>query len=158
MEVCGYQCAVCVCVWGGGRGSSNSLTRNIRFPTGGYNLSNSKIIVLYVQLMLTHENVEFFGSEMVQNLLSVTVVITKHNSSIALPCTLHSPPPLPLYPTLAPHLPCSISLQKFTNYKFGAVDMKCSSILDFKTRRYSRAQENGKIQSLPEYRLLHRLF
>jgi hypothetical protein len=45
--------------------------------------------------MLTHENVEFFGSEMVQNLLSVTVhlpalqnmVITKHNSSqyIALP-------------------------------------------------------------------------
>jgi hypothetical protein len=45
--------------------------------------------------MLTHENVEFFGSEMVQNLLSVTVhlpalqnmVITKQNSSqyIALP-------------------------------------------------------------------------
>ena len=89
---------VCVCVWGGGgggRGSSNSQTRNIRFPTGGYNLSNSKIIVLYIQLMLTHENVEFSGSEMVQNLLSVTVVITKHNSSqyIALPCTLHSPPP-----------------------------------------------------------------
>jgi hypothetical protein len=77
--------------------------------------------------MLTHENVEFFGSEMVQNLLSVTVVITKHNSSqyIALPCTLHS---LPLYPTLAPPLPCPISLQKFTNFKFGAVDMKCSSL------------------------------
>jgi hypothetical protein len=39
--------------------------------------------------MLTHENVDFFGSEMVQNLLPVTVhlpalqnmVITKHNSS-----------------------------------------------------------------------------
>jgi hypothetical protein len=27
------------------------------FQQGGYNLSNSKIIVLYVQLMLTHENV-----------------------------------------------------------------------------------------------------
>jgi hypothetical protein len=45
--------------------------------------------------MLTHENVDFFGSEMVQNLLPVTVhlpalqnmVITKHNTSqyIALP-------------------------------------------------------------------------
>jgi hypothetical protein len=73
----------------GGRGSSNSPTRNIRFPTGGYNLSNSKIIVLYVKLMLTHENVEFLGSEMVQNLLFVIVhlpalqnmIITKHNSS-----------------------------------------------------------------------------
>jgi hypothetical protein len=77
------------------QGISGFPTRNIRFPTGGYNLSNSKIIVLYVQLMLTHENVEFFGYEMVQNLLSVIVhlpvlqnmVITKHNSSqyIALP-------------------------------------------------------------------------
>jgi hypothetical protein len=45
--------------------------------------------------MLTHEKFEFLGSEIVQNLLSVTVhlpalqnmVITKHNSSqyIALP-------------------------------------------------------------------------
>jgi hypothetical protein len=77
------------------QGISGSPTRNIRFPTGGYNLSNSKIIVLYVQLMLTHENVDFFCSDKVQNLLSVTVhlpalqnmVITKHNSSqyIALP-------------------------------------------------------------------------
>ena len=55
------------------QGISGSPTRNIRFPAGGYNLSNSKIIVLYVQLVLTHENVDFFGSEMVQNLLSVTV-------------------------------------------------------------------------------------
>jgi hypothetical protein len=39
------------------QGISGSPTRNIRFPTGGYNLLNSKIIVLYVQLMLTHENV-----------------------------------------------------------------------------------------------------
>jgi hypothetical protein len=39
----------------------------------------------------------------------------------------------PLYLTLAPPLPCPISLQKFTNLKFGAVDMKCSSILNFKT-------------------------
>ena len=99
--MCGYQCA---CVW---RPEAPGVhpTRNIRFPdkeyqvprqgAGGYNLSNSKIIVLYVQLVLTHENVDFFGSEMVQNLLSVTVyspalqnmVITKHNSSqyIALP-------------------------------------------------------------------------
>jgi hypothetical protein len=38
-------------------GISGFLERNIRFPTGGYNLSNSKTIVLYVQLMLTHENV-----------------------------------------------------------------------------------------------------
>jgi hypothetical protein len=75
------------------QGISGSPTRNIRFPTGGYILSNSKIIVLYVQLMFTHENVEFFGSEMVQNLLSVTVhlpalqnkVITKHNSSQYIP-------------------------------------------------------------------------
>ena len=91
--MCGYQCAVYLCVEAGG--SRSSPTRNIRFPAGGYNLLNSKIIVLYVQLMLTHENVEFFGSEMVQNLLSVTVhlpalqnmVITKHNSSryVALP-------------------------------------------------------------------------
>jgi hypothetical protein len=113
MEVCGYQCAVCVGRGGWGRGSNNSLTRNIRFPTGVYNLSNSKIIVLYVQLMPTHENVEFFGSEMVQHLLSVTVVITKHNSSqyIALPCTLHSPPPPPPPPppshyTRPLHHPC----------------------------------------------------
>ena len=74
---------VCLCV--GARGSSNSPTRNIRFPKGGYNLSNSKIIVLYVQLMLTHEKVEFFGSEIVQNLLCLpalqNMVITKHNSS-----------------------------------------------------------------------------
>jgi hypothetical protein len=56
------------------QGISGSTTRNIRFPTGGYNLSNSKIIVLYVQLMLTNENVEFVGSEMVQNLLSITVI------------------------------------------------------------------------------------
>jgi hypothetical protein len=74
-------------------GSRSSPTRNIRFPTGGYNLLNSKIIILYVQLMLAHENVEIFGSEMVQNLLSVTVhlptlqnkVITKHNSSQYIP-------------------------------------------------------------------------
>jgi hypothetical protein len=39
------------------QGISGSPTRNIRFLAGGYNLSNSKIIVLYVQLMLTHENV-----------------------------------------------------------------------------------------------------
>jgi hypothetical protein len=57
----------------GDRVSRNSLTRNIRFPAGGYNLSNSKSIVLYVQLMLTHEKVEFLGSEIMQNLLSVTV-------------------------------------------------------------------------------------
>jgi hypothetical protein len=64
----------------GARGSSNSPTRNIRFPTGGLNLSNSKIIVLLY---------EFLGSEIVLKLLSVTVhspalqnmVITKHNSS-----------------------------------------------------------------------------
>jgi hypothetical protein len=37
--------------------------------TGGYNLSSSKIIVLYVQLILTHEKFEFLGSEMVQNCL-----------------------------------------------------------------------------------------
>ena len=101
--MCGYQCA---CVWrpeapgvpqqgisSPRQGISGSPTRNIRFPTGGYILSNSKIIVLYVQLMFTHENVEFFGSEMVQNLLSVTVhlpalqnkVITKHNSSQYIP-------------------------------------------------------------------------
>jgi hypothetical protein len=57
----------------GARVSRNSLTRNIRFPAGSYNLSNSKIIVLYVQLMLTHEKVEILGSEIMQNLLSVTV-------------------------------------------------------------------------------------
>jgi hypothetical protein len=45
----------------------------MRFPTGAYNFSSSKIIVLYVQLMLTHEKFEFLGSDMVQNLLSVTV-------------------------------------------------------------------------------------
>jgi hypothetical protein len=45
----------------------------MRFPTGAYNFSSSKIIVLYVQLMLTHEKFEFLGFEMVQNLLSVTV-------------------------------------------------------------------------------------
>jgi hypothetical protein len=77
------------------QGISGSLTRNARFPAEGYNLSNSKIIVLYVQRMLTYEKVEFLGSKIVQNLLSVTVhlpelqnmVITKHNSSqyIALP-------------------------------------------------------------------------
>jgi hypothetical protein len=62
------------------QGISGSPTRNIRFPAGG---------VLYVQLMLTHEKVEFLGSEIVQNLLSLTVhlpalqnmVITKHKIS-----------------------------------------------------------------------------
>ena len=64
---------MCLCV--GARGTRNFPTRNMRFPTGAYNFSSSKIIVLYVQLMLTHEKFEFLGSEMVQNLLSVTVVL-----------------------------------------------------------------------------------
>ena len=56
---------------------------------GSYNLSSSKIIVLYVQFMLTHYKFEFLDSEMVNNLLSVTdstfTSTTKHGSHIGEP-------------------------------------------------------------------------
>jgi hypothetical protein len=92
------------------RGSRSSPTRNIRFPDKEYLVSQQgisgsqqgaiifqtvKLLFSIVRSTYAHENVDFFGSEMVQNLLSVTVhlpalqnmVITKHNSSqyIALP-------------------------------------------------------------------------
>ena len=94
-----YQCA---CVW---RLEAPGVPRQgISSPRQGISGSQQGAIIFQTVKLLfsivrstyaTHENVDFFGSEMVQNLLSVTVhlpalqnmVITKHNSSqyIALP-------------------------------------------------------------------------
>jgi hypothetical protein len=74
---------------------------------------------------IAHKKFEFLGSEMVQNLLSVTVlspalqnvIITKHDFFpvfIALGAIATPPPPKPDS--------CTIYLQKFP-HKFGAVDM-----------------------------------
>ena len=79
------------------QGISGSPTRNIRFPTGGYNLSNSKIIVFNCTFNLcSHMKMLIcFGSEMVQNLLSVTVHLpalqTWSLQNIILPSTSHFP-------------------------------------------------------------------
>jgi hypothetical protein len=83
---------------------------------------------------VTHKKVEFLGSQMVQNLLSVTVlspalqnmIITKHNFFplfIALGAIDTPPPPTPSIPdSCTISQPCPIYLQRFP-HKFDAVNM-----------------------------------
>ena len=158
---------MCLCVEAGGSRSSPTI-KEYQVPDKEYQVPRQRIsgsqqgaiIFQTVKLLFSivrstyaHENVDFFGSEMVQNLLSVTVhlpalqnmVITKHYSIFPVHCTSligegldlpHSypPPPPPLIPD-----PCTASALPNFSSKVHKLQIWCcwhEVLLNFKFQTF----------------------
>ena len=119
---------ICAYIWEP-EAPRNSPTRNIRSQQGAIIIQAVKLLFCMFNFnahTITHKKIEFLGSEMVQNLLSVTVlspalqnvIITKHDFFpvfIALGTIATTPPP---NQTLAP----SLSLAQF-NFKSFSINL-----------------------------------